>query len=389
MRRIRSIAGLATLVPMLALAGSLEPASAQPIPPSPRHELIADWSAARLASVSFRVATSQHYGQPDNASGYSVILAAGRNRAWAFGGTNPGGASVPVAELWNGRTITRWMLPAGLTGFINDASAPAPSDAWVASEFGRYVLHWDGTRWSLARRFDGVITGVTAVSSNDVWVFGTTTAEGLPGSGTWHFTGRHWTRLDGSAGSVYRASAVSERSIWAISPGSRRAQVLRYNGRSWRPVRTGRALDGLRLRDILAISNRDVWILGYRNRDGSVRPALAHWNGVTWSRLTTQLSAWPGRLARGRDGVVFVTAVSAGKSATGLILSATAAGWGKPMTIRSALGSGVSDVTLSTSGRSLWAAGGILTRLGGDAVLWEGSLARTARHLRDIDDDDS
>ena len=67
-------------------------------------------------------------------------------------------------------------------------------------------------------------------------------------------------------------------------------------------------------------------------------------------------------------------------SATGLILQATAAGWQSAARIQSARGSGVSDVVLARNGRSLWASGGVLTRLGGNAAIWVGPVELAARH---------
>ena len=52
---------------------------------------------AKVSHGALRIALRQHYGPLANASGYSVILVAGRDSAWVFGGTNPGGASKPVA----------------------------------------------------------------------------------------------------------------------------------------------------------------------------------------------------------------------------------------------------------------------------------------------------
>ena len=160
MLRIRSIAALGGIVPILA-AGAVTPGEAH------AHQ------AAKVSAATFRVAATRHYGQPGNASGYSVIVATGRREMWAFGGTNPGGQSAPVAVRLNGRAMTPSQLPAGLSGFISDASAPSDRDIWAASEYGRYVVHWNGRRWRVAKRWGhGLITGLAAVSAHDVWVFG-------------------------------------------------------------------------------------------------------------------------------------------------------------------------------------------------------------------------
>jgi hypothetical protein len=385
MLRIRSTAAVAGLVPVLALASANGPAlarqAAQGAVSTPQHA----WSAVRTGVSPYRILASSHFGQPWNASGYSAIVVTGRRQAWALGGTNPGGPSRPVAEHWTGSAMTRSALPPGLTGFISDASAPSATDIWAASEYGGYVLHWNGTRWYLAKRWDGSITGLTAVSADNVWIFGAS-ADGS-GTGTWHFDGRSWRRVAGAAGAIYRASAVSRRDIWAIATGTKSDSVLRYDGKRWRPVRSGHVLAGVVASDILATSKRDVWVLGNEVSKGAVRLVLAHWNGARWKKINASMTAFAGRLSPGAHGTVLVTATPAQASAAGLVLQVNAAGQQRVTAIRSGLGSGVSAVALLRGTRLLLASGGVLTRLGGDAVIWEGRLTLSAHHrIADHDD---
>ncbi len=334
-----------------------------------------------------RVAVTMHYGPLANASGYSVIVATSARHAWAFGGTDPGGpSSSPVAAQWNGSTLTSAVLPCGLPGFISEASAPAANDVWAASQYGRYVLHWDGRHWLVAGHWrHGQLTGLTAISASNVWAFGTTVT-GSRAMGTWHFDGTSWLPVPGAARSVYRASAVSARDIWAIAASRRADVIVRFDGRTWRRMQTGRVLADVEPRDILAISNHDVWVVGTQvGRNHSALLVLAHWNGSSWSRLVSGLQAWAGRLAPGPHGEVLVTATPANAAATGLILHASPGGWGAAIVVQSDLGSGVTDVALAPGTRSLWATGGILTRLGGDAAIWTGPLARTYLDPDDAD----
>ncbi len=335
-----------------------------------------DGSPVTTAGTTFQLTAGRHYGQPTNASGYSVIVRTGPASAWLLGGSNPGGPSTPVAALWNGALLTSATLPSGLTSFISDASATSPSDIWAVSRYGRYVLHYDGVQWRVVKLWQhGQITGLTAVSPSDVWVFGTT-ADGTSNVGTWHFDGYSWQRVPGLADSVVRASATSDSDIWAIAASRASYSILHYDGTSWQQVPTGADLDGIQPRDILANSPSDVWVLGTQadTTDG-VRLVLLHWNGTAWTSLVTQIDAWAGRLAPGADGSVLVTATPADASAAGLILQVAApAGW-PAVTAQSWLENGsVSDVTLASGTQSLWASGAILTRLGGEAVIWTGQL---------------
>jgi hypothetical protein len=383
MLRVRSTAVMAGLVPVLALAGATAPAMARQAVPGGSGTQHHSPSTARASRSPYRVLVSRHFGQPGNASGYSAIVVTGRRQAWAFGGTNPGGPSTPVAERWNGAAMTPSALPAGLSGFISDANAPSATDIWAASEYGRYVLHWNGTRWYLAKRWGGMITGLTAVSANDVWIFGA--VAGGNGTGTWHFNGRSWRRVAGAAGTIYRASAISRSDIWAITTGTKADSVLRYDGKRWQPVRTGRVLAGVVASDILATSKRNVWVLGNEVSGGVIRLVLAHWNGARWRRINAGVTAFAGRLSPGTHGIVLVTATPADASAAGLILQVNAAGQRHATAIRSGLGSGISAVAVLRGTRLLLASGGVLTRLGGNAVIWEGRLNLPA-HRRIADD---
>jgi hypothetical protein len=342
---------------------------------------------AKVSHGALRIALRQHYGPLANASGYSVILVAGRDSAWVFGGTNPGGASKPVAARWNGQRLTPSALPAGLAGFITDAGAVSARDIWATSEYGRYLLRWDGQRWSLVRTWPhGTITGLTVAGQRSVWVF-STTAAGVRQGGTWHFNGRSWARVSGLAGQIYRASALSRQDVWAVAAGERADSIVRFNGSRWWRVRTGAALAGVRAHDILAMSDRNVWVIGNQaSKSGTGRLALLHWNGKTWAREPSKLDAWAGRLAPGWHGDVLMTATPEGTAAAaGLILRASPAGLVSVTMIRSAQGSGVSDIALSRGTRTVLVAGGVLTELGGDAAIWAGRVPPAAARP---DDDD-
>ena len=176
MLSFRTTAALAGLLPAFALCGGAAsyPALSPGATLRSASQLVHLRPAARIGRSAFRVAVRRHYGPPANASGYSVLVVTGARQAWAFGGTNPGGPSKPIAARWDGRTMTPSALPGGLAGFISDASAPAANDIWAASQYGRYVLHWDGRRWRVAREWRrGQITGLIAISARDVWAFGT------------------------------------------------------------------------------------------------------------------------------------------------------------------------------------------------------------------------
>jgi len=327
---------------------------------------------ATTAAVTWSTAATQHFGQAGNASGYSTILAAGR-QLWVFGGTNPGGDSMPVAETLTGSRWVQSALPAGLTDFISDASAPSRRDIWVISGYGAYVLHWNGQRWRLVRtwRGQGTLSGVVATSWKNAWVFGTT-AGGYHTIGTWRYDDGYWSRVPGLAGDIYSASAVSAGDIWAIDALGSSDAIMRFGGRHWRTVPAGPDITQIRWGGILAESDYDVWLIGNTSSSepGGGRLVLAHWDGLSWTRYVTRLQAWAGRLAPAGPGRIIVTATSSGILPTGLIGLMTTPGRIAWSDLTSALGTGVSDATYVARTGSIWATGGILTRLGGDAAVW-------------------
>jgi hypothetical protein len=325
----------------------------------------------------WQIAATVHYGPADYASGYSAVVAAAKDDAWAFGGTNPGGTSTPTAEHWDGKRWKPWPLPSGLSGFIVAAAASSPSNVWAAGN--GYALHWDGTRWTVAKTWSqaGETTSVAAVSPTDVWVFGDSPFSGATGLGAWHFTGRTWVRATGIAGEIYRASAVSRHNIWAITVSPGGGSVVRYDGDDWdRVTAADKALANTQLSDVLAVSPDNVWVSGVSPAtapDGYL--VLAHWNGVRWRRFR---SPWrvqqPERFATDGAHGVWIPAVTGGASPATWILHLSAAGvWTRTQIAadNADTGVGIGDLALIPGTTTLWGSGGLLTTAGGNAAIWE------------------
>jgi hypothetical protein len=341
--------------------------------------LAASFPARAADAPDWQIAAKVHYGTSDNASGYSAVIAAAKNDAWVFGGTNPGGPSSPAAEHWNGSRWQAWRLPAGLDGFIVAAAASSPNNVWAVGE--GYALRWNGVRWTVAKSWSqiGGITSVAAISRSDVWVFGASSYSGEASLGTWHYNGRTWARAGrpgGIADAIYRASAVSPGNIWAITVSPHGGSVVHYNGSAWSDVpAAGPALADTQLNDVLAASASNVWVSGtspVNAADG--RLVLAHWNGKSWKRF---VAPWPVEQTERftTDGAhgVWIPVVSGGDSpATWILHLSRTGGWTRTrIGAGHSDGVGVGDLALVPGTTTVWGAGGLVTTAGGDAAIWD------------------
>jgi len=324
----------------------------------------------------WRLAAALHSGRAGSLSGYPAVIAPGRRSAWAFGGTNPGGPSVPTAAR---RTDGRWRpaaLPAGLRGFIISASASGPDNVWAVSYLGSYVLHWNGRHWAVARRWRGGGTAATvvALSRSDVWVFGTG-----PQSAAWRFNGRTWRQEGGWARRVSRASGLGRHVIWALARTARGERVVRYRDGRWAPVAAGPELAKVQLSDILAVPGRGVWVTG-TTRSGS-RLVAARWDGRRWTRFTAPWGARSERFAADGRGGIWIPTVSGALTSTRWIMHVTGSGHWSRIAVSAGTDASISDLALIPGTRSLWGSGGLLHKTAGDAAIWAyGRVPRRGRH---------
>jgi hypothetical protein len=334
--------------------------------------------AAAAATSNWQITATVHYGPSDNASGYSVVTAPAENDAWVFGGTNPGGASSPTAEHWNGADWRPWPLPAGLSGFIVAADASSAGNVWAVGD--GYALRWNGLKWTVAKTWDpaGETTSVAAISPSDVWVFGSSFSGGT-GLGTWHYNGRLWIKATGPATAIYRASAISRHDVWAITTGPRGGSVVRYDGLTWRRVSTAdAALAGTQLNDVLALSPGNVWVSGVQPTSGANgHLVLAHWDGTRWKRFVAPWEVQqPERFAPDGAGGIWIPVVTGGSTpATWILHLSHARAWTRTrIAAGPGAGVGVGDLALVPGTTTVWGAGGLLTTAGGDAAIWEHGL---------------
>jgi hypothetical protein len=338
--------------------------------------------AQAAASTGWRIVATRHFGAASDQNFLYAVAAPSASDAWAFGSSQPDGATPaggPVAENWNG---TKWQaaaLPSGLSDTITAASAPSATDVWAVTDISGTVLHYDGTAWSVAKQFQeptglqDELTGVTAFSPTNVWVFGGPGA--FPGFGTWHLQGTTWTQVTGTGGAIASASALSPTSIWAVAADANAPQdiIVHYNGTAWEQESSS-ALDNVQFApSVVALSAANVWATGsVSNSSGtSSTPYLLHMSGTAWSRIKIPYALDPSRIASDGSGGLWISAVAVGTSGNQwYVVHRTKAGaWS-----RSKIGASdqLFDITSVPDTTSLWGAGGkpATSGTGANTAIW-------------------
>jgi hypothetical protein len=354
--------------------------------------------AARIAVGTVAVAVAMAVGsvlpaQASAGSGWHIVhrfapresyaqffaVAVSGSHAWAVGGYGVAGYGLPAGAYWNGQRWEAARFPASTVGEIYSVSADSPDDAWAATAGD--ILHWHDGRWTIARTLNldegppGPLNwGINAFSPTDVWVFG---PGGFgPSGGTWHLHGRTWTRITGAGRSIFTASAVSSRDMWAIGDPASGA-ILHYSAGSWRKI-SAPALKGLQLGGIFASSASSVWLVASTKDATGLR--LLHMTGSSWKAYPVP---WALSLSAGDpDGIpvralspdghggFWLSAYSTSRSGNWLLHVSSSGRWSRlPMD-----GDVIRNIVRSPRTRALWAVGSTPQGTGPDdfsnAVIW-------------------
>jgi hypothetical protein len=239
---------------------------------------------------------------------------------WAAGEAGPGTAYAPNSTLivhWDGTAWTRVASPgpSALDLTLNSLSMDSVTDGWAVGDVYHpktnavtpVALHWNGTSWQQVATSAGFsFSGVASVSPTDA------TAVGSQQTGTFAFTSVafHWNGTSWAAAPLppphgvpasqlagpYSLSAPSATDMWTVggyftSAGVKNL-VWHWNGARWTVKDTSLATpDGSGLTGVAAISAANVWAVGFTNTPGDYgndqAPVSVHWNGTSWTRMTT------------------------------------------------------------------------------------------------------
>jgi len=185
--------------------------------------------------------------------------------------------------------------------FANDAWAVG--DYFNPSEERTLIEHWNGTQWSIVSSPNqgtgsNVLNAVSINAPNDVWAVGYYVS-----NNTWHtlierWNGTHWSIVaspdGGTMGNQLNSVAVvSANNVWAVgtygaSNNTSRTLALHWNGSTWSTVTTpnaGGSLSNNYLDGMTVVSAADIWAVGnyYNTVLGKRQTLILHWNGTAWS----------------------------------------------------------------------------------------------------------
>ena len=181
------------------------------------------------------------------------------------------------------------------------------------------------------------LSAVAAVSANDVWAVGSSGNQ-MSGALTLieHWNGTSWSVVTSvNPGSIYNTlygvTAVSTTNVWAVgyyvnTTGVTQTLIEHWNGTSWSVVTSPSPATGNNeLFSVSAVSASSIWAVGFLTNNSSTpidQTLIEHWNGTSWSVVK---SPNPGSSSNHLNGVTAVStsdvwAVGNGKTSSGKTL---------------------------------------------------------------------
>jgi hypothetical protein len=142
---------------------------------------------------------------------------------------------------------------------------------------------------------NGKLVSIAAIADNDIWVVGTDDVQ--TGTLAEHFNGTRWSvvptptlpseGINLPGGHFFGVAAAASNDVWAVEvktgPDNRdfgEQLIEHWDGKTWSEV-TSPLVEGDGPRALAAISANNVWAVGYTS--GSEGALIEHWNGTAWS----------------------------------------------------------------------------------------------------------
>ena len=247
---------------------------------------------------------SQWSSLPTPSQGFSTVLravsASPGGEVWAVG--DSGFDSVTLR--WTGSAWDEVPAPDPGPQFLDldGVTTISATDAWavgvhdvIGGRWQTLTMHWDGAEWSIVDSQSpdpqlNRLYGVSALPQGDVWAVG---YGGNTGTLALRRAGESWvltmTPNEGTGDNVLNALSVhTPQDIWAVGHAQQKSLTLHYNGAGWTVVPSPNRTYGIRLEDVVAIAEDDVWAVGWTGSNSFDDENIAiHWDGSSWTIVPT------------------------------------------------------------------------------------------------------
>jgi hypothetical protein len=252
---------------------------------------------------------------PGTNAALGEVAAFSASNAWAGGQFHDGAGQHELMEHWNGKSWQVASLPPPLGNLVFAITAVNGSNVWAVDS--ARTLHYGGLGWrsipnpvgitvsKLASAPDGAVFGIGSDSTLLAMTAGgwrTVSAVPMPTS---------HRACDGGPARPTDLSVLSTNDIWVVGntfgTGADSATsctfAIHWNGTTWQPFATPTGSGGEpQLNAVSARTANDVWAVGVRitttestGRENDSSLAM-HWNGASWSLVSTVDSLGGGRL---------------------------------------------------------------------------------------------
>jgi hypothetical protein len=188
---------------------------------------------------------------------------------------------------------------APISGFftLSSIDALSSSDVWAVgtAPYSQVILeHWDGHTWTVTPQsaISGNVTGlsvVSAIAPDNVWAFGTSdTSSTVPV----HWDGTSWSTLPGSPVpiTILDGEAISNNDIWLVGyrPVAARhaSYATHWDGSTWTIIPVpGGIYPNSELQAISVVAPDDIWVVGFSSEDSTRIAFTSHWDGSAWTPI--------------------------------------------------------------------------------------------------------
>lgn len=288
-----------------------------------RNSLLAGASAALLVpglaaeAPASPPAAQSPYFQPER--DLSGIAAVSSDDVWAVGDVHRDVAKTFIEHYSNGQwRVVPSPNPGGAADNteLNAVAAESSNDVWAVGgvdpwgpEQQAVITHWDGTSWRVIHspRVHGLLFSVAAVSPTNAWAVG----DHVTKAGGVHVLIEHWNGSDWSVvkapnpkvppkngvNSFAGVSVGTASDIWAVGStgvaGDSKTLAEHWDGTTWSIVSTpnprppGYPQENESLFSALSLGPTNAWAVGgwVSGSGGSGRAYILHWDGSTWTKV--------------------------------------------------------------------------------------------------------